>query len=79
MTYSLPRVEVSDSELANWDYITRQHKQLFLDGLRNDKDTDPEGARIITDADVYMKGVFKYANASLDVMLSPEELDEALK
>ena len=79
VTYSLPRVEVSDSELANWDYITRQHKQLFLDGLRNDKDTYPEGAHIITDADVYMKGVFKYANASLDVMLSPEELDEALK
>jgi len=79
ITYSLPEVEASATELANWQSITDRHKQLFIEGLENDKNSDPEGAEILTDAGVYMKGVFRYANASLSVMITPEELAKALK
>lgn len=79
ITYRLPEVEASAAELANWDAIAAQHKLLFLEGLSNDKSNDPEGSKILTDAGVYMKGVFKYANASLDVMVTPEELAKALE
>lgn len=79
ITYRLPEVEASAAELADWDAISAQHKALFIEGLSNDKSNDVEGARILTDAGVYMKGIFRYANASLEVMVTPEELAEALK
>lgn len=78
VTYSFPRIVVSDAELANSDIITDNHRRLFIEGLANDKATDPDGARIIADADVYMKGVFRYANATFTVLIPPSELDDIL-
>ncbi len=79
ITYSLPEIEASAAELADWDNITCRHRQLFLEGLGNDKSNDTEGSKILTDAGVYMKGVFRYANASVSVMVTPDELARVLK
>lgn len=78
VTYDFPAITVSEAELANRDIITANHRNLFLEGLSNDKTSDPDGARIIADADVYMKGVFKYANATFTVLIPPDELDAVL-
>lgn len=78
-TYNIPEVSATSLELANWDAIQEKYKELFMQGLESDKATDPDGAKTVLDADVYMKGVFKYENATINVLVSPEELKEVLK
>ena len=78
-TYSIPEVAATPSDLANWNVIEEQYKKLFMEGLATDKDNDAKCASIILDAGVYMKGVFKYQNATVNVLVTPDELRQVLK
>ncbi|MDE7386358.1 MAG: hypothetical protein K2N28_04395 [Muribaculaceae bacterium] len=78
-TYNIPEVAASPAELAHWNEIEAQYKKLFMEGLSTDKETDAKGAAIILDAGVYMKGVFKYQNATVNVLITPDELRQILK
>ena len=79
ITYSFPDVSATPDELNSLAPIRDYYKDLFLRGLVNDKINHPDGIKIITDAEVYMKGVFKFQNLTIDVIATPDEILQALQ
>lgn len=79
ITYRQPQVVATPQELADWDAISDSYHDLLLQGLGNDKTSDPEGAGLLVESGVYMKGIFKFANAEINVVATPAEIAEVLK
>ncbi len=79
ITYRQPQVVATPQELTDWDTISDSYHDLMLQGLGNDKTSDPEGAGLLVEAGVYMKGIFKFANAEINVVVTPAEISEVLK